>query len=291
MKRIIFLALLMLTGTCWAQIQYPYILNPPTVAPSGACAGPQIQVLGSNGAIYSCDNGTWAIASGGGTGTVTSVTGTANQIDVATGTTTPVISLDPSLILPTGTTLVAPVLGTPASGVITNLTGTCTTCTANAASSATAATNLAGGAIGSLPYQSAAATTLFVSGNTTTTPQFVTSTGTGAAAQAPTLTGSTGTGTVMLAASPTTTGTLTTTAISAGSNVTITTVLGAFKGPVFQRTGTKFTATGCTSITATLGGAEAGKFTIGAASCTVIITINGATGFTALKWVFLPRQR
>jgi len=96
-----------------------------------------------------------------GSGTVTSVTGTANQIDVATGTTAPVISLDPSLILPAGTTGLpvatgisglgtgvatalevnvgsagAPVtnggaLGTPASGVITNLTGTCTACTAN----------------------------------------------------------------------------------------------------------------------------------------------------------------
>ena len=41
---------------------------------------------------------------GGGGGTVTSVTGTTNQIDVATGTTTPVISIDPALILPSGTT-------------------------------------------------------------------------------------------------------------------------------------------------------------------------------------------
>jgi hypothetical protein len=43
-------------------------------------------------------------------GTVTSVTGTANQIDVATGTTTPVLSLDPMLIAPgsiTATTSVA----------------------------------------------------------------------------------------------------------------------------------------------------------------------------------------
>jgi hypothetical protein len=61
-----------------------------------------------------CYNGTsWANCAGSTSGTVTSVTGTANQIDVATGTTTPIISLDPALILPTGTTLVAPVLGTP----------------------------------------------------------------------------------------------------------------------------------------------------------------------------------
>src|SRR5579863_8546346 len=37
---------------------------------------------------------------GGGSGTVTSVSGTANQIDVATGTTTPVISVDSALQLP-----------------------------------------------------------------------------------------------------------------------------------------------------------------------------------------------
>ena len=77
----------------------------------------------------------------------------------------------------------------------------------------TTATNLAGGSLGSVPYQSAASTTTFLSGNTTTTPQFYTSTGTGSAAQAPSLTGSTGTGNVVLATSPTiTTPTFTTSA-------------------------------------------------------------------------------
>lgn len=52
---------------------------------------------------------------------------------------------------------------------------------------AATATNLAGGAIGRLPYQSAASTTLFVTGNTAATDQVLTSTGTGSAAQAPTL--------------------------------------------------------------------------------------------------------
>jgi hypothetical protein len=54
--------------------------------------------------------------------------------------------------------------------------------------SATTATNVAGGAVGSLPYQSAAATTLFVSGNTAATDEVLVSHGTGSAAQAPTLT-------------------------------------------------------------------------------------------------------
>lgn len=92
------------------QIQYPYVLA-PSVDPSGACGqAPQLQTVYSDGKVFNCNNGTWTQVGGGG-GTVTSVTGTANQIDVATGTTTPVISLDPALILPTGAAL-----STPASG-------------------------------------------------------------------------------------------------------------------------------------------------------------------------------
>ena len=72
-----------------------------------------------------------------------------------------------------------------------------------AVGSATTATNVAGGTIGAVPYQSGAGATTFLSGNTGTTPQFVTSTGTGSAAQAPTLTTSTGSGSVVLATSPT----------------------------------------------------------------------------------------
>ncbi len=41
---------------------------------------------------------------GGGSGTVTSVTGTTNQIAVATGTTTPVISFTTTPVMPNGTT-------------------------------------------------------------------------------------------------------------------------------------------------------------------------------------------
>lgn len=44
--------------------------------------------------------------------------------------------------------------------------------------------------------------------------------------------------------------------------------------------GTKFTTSGC-SVSSTTGGASAGTFTIGTNTCTVVVTINGATGFTA----------
>lgn len=44
---------------------------------------------------------------------------------------------------------------------------------------------------------------------------------------------------------------------------------------------TKFTATGC-SVSSTIGGGSAGKYTSGTTgTCTVVVTINGATGSTA----------
>ena len=94
-------------------------------------------------------------------------------------------------------TAVGIVTGTPSSSNYLRGDGTWSTVTA------TAATNLSGGATGSLPYQSGASTTAFLTGNTTTTPQFLTSTGSAGAATAPTLTGSTGSGNVVLATSPT----------------------------------------------------------------------------------------
>jgi hypothetical protein len=58
-------------------------------------------------------------------------------------------------------TLVAPALGTPASGVVTNLTGT------GAFNTTGFATSLGGGAVGSAPYQSAANTSTFIASPTT----------------------------------------------------------------------------------------------------------------------------
>jgi hypothetical protein len=55
---------------------------------------------------------------------------------------------------------------------------------------------------------------------------------------------------------------------------------GSLKMPALISVGTKFTAAGC-SASSTLGGAGAGIFTLGANSCTAIITINGVAGMTA----------
>lgn len=71
--------------------------------------------------VRSCADGKkWvAVGGGGGSGTVTSVSGTANQIAVATGTTTPVISLVTGGTLPGAWNL-----GTPSALVGTNISGT-----------------------------------------------------------------------------------------------------------------------------------------------------------------------
>ena len=55
-------------------------------------------------------------------------------------------------------------------------------------SNAPTATSVAGGALGSIPYQSAAGTTAFLAGNTSTTPCVFTQTGTGSVSAAPTCT-------------------------------------------------------------------------------------------------------
>lgn len=48
----------------------------------------------------------------------------------------------------------------------------------------------------------------------------------------------------------------------------------------YSSTGTKFTTSGC-SISSTTGGAQAGTFTLGANTCSAIVTMNGATGVSA----------
>jgi hypothetical protein len=75
-----------------------------------------------------------------------------------------------NVVLDTSPTLVTPNLGTPSTLVGTNITGTASglsiggnAATATTAGSATTATNLAGGATGSLPYQSGAGATTFLS--------------------------------------------------------------------------------------------------------------------------------
>ena len=61
--------------------------------------------------------------------------------------------------------------------------------------------------------------------------------------------------------------------------------------PGEQSIGTKFTTSGC-AVSSTTGGATAGIFTLGANSCTVVITMNGASGLTATNgWTCQAHDR
>ena len=234
-------------------------------------------------------------------GTVTNLTGTASiNINGTVGATTANTGAF-TTVSATGVITSTVATGTaPFTVASTTQVANLNAATAGTATSATSATNLAGGAVGYLPYQSAAATTLFVTGNTTTTPQFLTSTGTGTVAQAPTLTSSTGSGSVVLATSPT----LVTPALGTPSAIVLTnasgtasiningtvgattastgafTTLSANSTVTFSGTTTNIAATSQTSGTITIGGtAGTGALTFG--SSTASQTTNLANGVTA----------
>jgi hypothetical protein len=75
-------------------------------------------------------------------------------------------------------------------GTVTSVTGltslTATTVVGSLSGTATTATNIAGGLIGSIPYQTAAGTTALLAGNTTSTVKYLASSGNGTNSTAPT---------------------------------------------------------------------------------------------------------
>ena len=142
------------------------------------------------------------------------------------------------------------------SGSYTGITGvgtlTAGTWTASTIGVGYGGTGLASYTTGDLIYASGTTTLSKLSGNTSTTPNFYTSTGTGAVAQAPTLTSSTGSGSVVLATSPTlVTPNLGTPSTLVGTNITGTASALSIGGNAASSTNTTNTAVTANSTNAT----------------------------------------
>ena len=207
-----------LTGTFNTQTANTVFAGPA----SGAAATPTFRALVSLDIPNNAANTS---------GTASNVTGTVAIINGGTGQTTANAGFNALSPMTTagdtiyggasgaGTRLA---IGTAGQVFTVNAGATAPQWSAQSTLSVGTATNVAGGTVGAIHYQSAASTTAFLTGNTTTTPQFVTSTGTGTVAQAPTLTSSTGTGNVVLSASPTFTGTVVAPTINAGAATALT---------------------------------------------------------------------
>jgi hypothetical protein len=218
-----------------------------------------------------------------GVGTLTAGTWNASTIGVGYGGTGLASYTTGDLLYASGTTTLSK-LAIGATNYVLTSTGSApqyvaqSTLSVGSATSATTATNLAGGALGSVPYQSGAGATLFLSGNTTTTPQFVTSTGTGSAAQAPTLTSSTGSGSVVLATSPT----LVTPNLGTPSTLVGTNITGTASG--LSIGGNAATATTATNVT----GGAAGSLVYQTAAATTSTLALGTSGYVLTAGATAP---
>jgi hypothetical protein len=126
------------------------------------------QLKCSTGMSCSLSGSTFTMTASGGAGTVTSVSGTTNQIDVATGTTTPVISLDAAIQLP---------------GSLTAGTGTSIGVSGSGTNTATALNVLT--TLGDILYENSTPANARLAGNTSSTRNFLAQTGNGTISATP----------------------------------------------------------------------------------------------------------
>jgi hypothetical protein len=144
---------------------------------------------GGGGAVSSVFGRTGAVTATSGDYSVAQVTGAAPLASPTfTGTVTEPVPTLPSQTANFFFAAPAGSAGAPSfRAIVAGDIPTLNQSTTGNASTATTSTNVAGGSVGSIPYQTGAGATGMLAGNTATTDLVVTSTGTGSAAVAPTL--------------------------------------------------------------------------------------------------------
>jgi hypothetical protein len=154
-------------GTGLTLAAYQFSITPVgTAGTYGSASAVPVFVTNASGQVTSVTNTSIAIANTQVSGLGTMSTQNANAVAITGGTIDGTTIGGSTAAAVTGTIVTA---NTYFSGAGTNLTGTASglsiggnAATATNATSATTATNLAGGALGSLPYQSAPSTTTFL---------------------------------------------------------------------------------------------------------------------------------
>lgn len=194
------------------------------------------------------------------TGDVTTSGGVATTVAKIQGVTISGVTGTGNAVLSSGATLVAPVLGTPASGVATNLTGT--------------AAGLTAGAVSTIATLISAGTNVTITGSgTVADPYVITSTNTAATAFSA-LTGSTNTSAAMVVGS------------GASMAVSGSGTIAATSAPASGITGTTLASGVVTSSLTTVGALASGSLAAGFTAVNVAQGGSGKSTFTAYAPVF-----